>query len=715
MQKKYLFRLVILPVWLICGYAMTWAQVGFNPSYAILRFNGGSDAFYDLNASTGNPDFQGANLGFFTPGNSIVVRTAENNVYKCGSCDIWQTKVHYRVFKTGDTPPAFSEHTVGYTSGFGNGCGGADQRWSSANNMTNLLSGLDFGCYTFQIYTSLNYQFCGDGVVQNNNSGSYFSATFTYWAGTGELCNGIDDDCDGMTDEGLTFNTYYTDGDGDGYGAGAGTSLCADPGTGFAGNDQDCDDSNMAINPLASESCNLIDDDCDMNIDEGFPVNTYYQDADNDGRGNPDVDTTACTAPAGYVATPNDCNDASATNCPKTNSMTTTNITDNSALLSWTDLPCAVLYRVEYRRRSNPVEISWTVLYTPDPFLVLSGLSPDSTKYQWRVATICTPDLTAAESGYAAPVQYFATQFRAYPDADGDGFGDASAAFSLFTTFPLTGYAHNNTDCDDNNDSTYPEAPEICNGVDDDCDENTDEGVLLTFYLDSDGDGLGDQASSTLTCTAPEGYVGNSSDCDDSNETVTCPPPTDISVSSIGSTNVSIDWTGTYCASAYNIMYRYPSGSWSPPVTTEDASMYFEFLTPTTTYLARVRAKCPAPNPQLQSAWVYFTFTTDSGTQLQGELTENNEAAVYQKGFECTVYPNPGDGLFQLRIGSESEGVADIMVFDATGKSVYVVQKQLYEGLTIATIDLGILPEGFYQLQISRGTEMQSRKLAIIR
>jgi hypothetical protein len=34
-----------------------------------------------------------------------------------------------------------------------------------------------------------------------------------------EVCNGIDDDCNGLTDDGLTFVTYYADADGDGYGA----------------------------------------------------------------------------------------------------------------------------------------------------------------------------------------------------------------------------------------------------------------------------------------------------------------------------------------------------------------------------------------------------------------------------------------------------------------------------------------------------------------
>ncbi len=88
-------------------------------------------------------------------------------------------------------------------------------------------------------------------------------------------------------------------------------------------------------------------------------------------------------------------------------------------------------------------------------------------------------------------------------DYDGDGFSNAEG------------------DCDDHEALAWTDAPEVCDGVDNDCDGLVDEADpdivdIVGWYADADGDGYGDPAHETISCTAPAGSVGNSEDCDDS-------------------------------------------------------------------------------------------------------------------------------------------------------------------------------------------------------
>ncbi|GDX82085.1 hypothetical protein LBMAG42_38960 [Deltaproteobacteria bacterium] len=105
-----------------------------------------------------------------------------------------------------------------------------------------------------------------------------------------------------------------------------------------------------------------------------------------------------------------------------------------------------------------------------------------------------------------------------HPDADADGYG-ATGGEVLACVRP-DGYASGQADCDDSSAEVWPGADEVCDGVDNDCNGEADEGLPLDipYWLDADGDGAGDAATLDYACTYPEldDVVANDWDCDDS-------------------------------------------------------------------------------------------------------------------------------------------------------------------------------------------------------
>jgi len=135
-----------------------------------------------------------------------------------------------------------------------------------------------------------------------------------------EVCDGLDNDCNGSIDDGLVFTTYYLDGDGDGFGTAATalSSCAASAPTNYVTNSSDCDDTNAAISPAATEICDGIDNNCNGSIDDGLVFTTYYLDSDGDGFGTAATSLSSCatSAPTNYVTNSSDCDDTNAAISP---------------------------------------------------------------------------------------------------------------------------------------------------------------------------------------------------------------------------------------------------------------------------------------------------------------------------------------------------------------------------------------------------------------
>ena len=316
--------------------------------------------------------------------------------------------------------------------------------------------------------------------------------------GAAEQCNDLDDDCDGDVDEELE-STWYADADSDGFGDPSTETFDCEPGTGWVADDQDCDDANSSINPDATELCDTLDNDCDGLIDDDDPsvadALTWYGDGDGDGFGDDASTTTACEQPSGTAEYGGDCDDSDAAYNP---GAAETDCTDPA------DYNC-----------------DGSTGYTDgdgDGFAACEDCDDSDASINPDAAELCDNDDNDCDGDIDEDDAIDADTW--YADGDGDGFGDpasTTAACDQPSGYVSATYA---TDCDDTDASVSPVDPELCDGIDNDCDGDTDEGVTDTFYVDGDGDGYGDATSTTEACSVPSGYSADDSDCDDGDASV---------------------------------------------------------------------------------------------------------------------------------------------------------------------------------------------------
>ncbi len=333
----------------------------------------------------------------------------------------------------------------------------------------------------------------GDGV--DSCSGDCDDGDPAILPGAEEICDGIDNDCDGALDD-------ETDGDGDGASACEGDCDDGDSalnlldldGDGVDSCSGDCDETDALVHPGAAELCDGIDNDCDgvVPADEtdgdgdgvsgcggdcddadpfNFPGNLEICDGlDNDCDGAPfpgeDVDADGDGSPACV-----DCNDGNADVYPGATELCDGLDDDCDGVIpadETTDLDGDGFVQCEDCHDSNP-----TVYPGADE--VCDGVDNDC-------------------DGVLPPLELV--------DDDGDGH-------------PVC------ADCDETDPAIYEGAPEICDGIDNNCDGLADDDDLDDvvgqgiWYRDHDGDEYGDAALAQLACDAPAGFVADGTDCDD--------------------------------------------------------------------------------------------------------------------------------------------------------------------------------------------------------
>ena len=263
----------------------------------------------------------------------------------------------------------------------------------------------------------------------------------TTYPGAPELCDLVDSDCD----EDLVDGELDADSDGE--------PDCVDDdvdGDGFAGT-IDCDDADPNIYPAAPELCDAIDSDCDGELTDGFPDadadgEPDCIDADTDGDGDDNATDCAPTDPAIYTGAAELC-DAVDSDCDG-------DLVDGELDSDGDGLPDCIDTDLDGDGFDAAADCD-----DAD-----AAIYPGAPELCDAVDSDCDGDLVDGDV-----------------DSDGDGEPDCIDGDADGDGFPAT------VDCDDADPTVFPNAPELCDLIDSDCD-----GDLVDGELDSDGDGEAD-------------------------------------------------------------------------------------------------------------------------------------------------------------------------------------------------------------------------------
>ncbi|MEZ5014079.1 MAG: T9SS type A sorting domain-containing protein [Chitinophagales bacterium] len=313
-----------------------------------------------------------------------------------------------------------------------------------------------------------------------------------------------------------------------------------------------------------------------------------------------------------------------------------------------------------------------------------------------------------------------------YADADGDGFGNPGVT-TLACSVPV-GYSADNTDCDDAHSTVYPGATEICDGLDNNCNGDVDEGVVFATISPE---------VSAITCKGdPLEFSAN--DCDG------------CTYQWFKNDNVIIGATSSTYATTkpayYSVQVTVPGGCFAvsehtllTTVLNPNANIYnpngLNLCAPTPGNNILIKVGYTATNTyqwykdgveytgEGATSWriypsepgdYYCSITAESGcNRITETRTVINSCRMANDAVSgLSIYPNPATDKFVVSADVDAS-VAFISVYNATGALISSTQVAVTNGTVNAQINSVHFASGIYMVQVQAGTQVLTQQLVI--
>lgn len=366
-------------------------------------------------------------------------------------------------------------------------------------------------------------------------------------------------------------------------------------------------------------------------------------------------------------------------NCPAPVGLTVTNITSNSAVLSWNAVAGATSYQVRYRPTSSA---TWSYTSSITSMVNVSGLSCN-TAYVWQVRSICTPGSNTSTSLFSALNTFITSACPTVCQTPSGLTVTNISAVSAFISWSSTNAASYNVRYRVTGTATWINLNTSNTSA-------TISGLLPASAYEWQVQGVCLSSNTTTALSAWSALAFFQTLAASNN----CPSPVNLSVTGVSQQGALLNWSAVPNALSYNVRYRNTnSTTW---ITTTSTTNFKQIggLQPGQAYVWQVQAVCSNLNgTAITSAWsALHTFTTPL------------------LGF---ANPNPADNNTVVNFIAEKEEYVSVELRDIIGSLISSRQHAASVNSNEITINTESLRDGIYYIKVISSTGIQTIRLVV--